>query len=287
MDNQRLEEIARRLVESLRDLDADESGELDRRASVPLVMAAIQGALSSHAEELRLARGAIAAQDERERTAAAACGVPYEPHGCDWPHAVAERVQALKDELRQLREERDAAVKEAKRLHGLYRTSDPLTNLYGRVRDRVLSGACSPEDAHLFKGVLEAFSRWGDDEAPLTGAPHITDEQADKCPTWYDCCHCSVETLTHNIKRAESAEAELLRLRSLPDPVEAFYAHNMELERRVQRLESSVRELRLALRMPGYDAPTKPPEPQLRIIKESDIPTRDGYVSWWRRLFGG
>ncbi len=29
------------------------------------------------------------------------------------------------------------------------------------------------------------------------------------CPTWYDGCHCTVETLTHNIDRSEKAEAEL------------------------------------------------------------------------------
>jgi hypothetical protein len=32
------------------------------------------------------------------------------------------------------------------------------------------------------------------------------------------------------------------------------------------------------------EPPPKPPEPQLRIIKESHIPPRtDGYVSWWRK----
>lgn len=29
-----------------------------------------------------------------------------------------------------------------------------------------------------------------------------------KCPTYYDGCHCTVETLEHNIKRADEAEAE-------------------------------------------------------------------------------
>lgn len=63
-------------------------------------------------------------------------------------------------------------------------------------------------------------------------------------------------------------------------------AKTLELEKRLQRIESSVREIRLALRMPGYDAPPKPPEPQLRIIKEGHIPPRtDGQVSWWTRLF--
>lgn len=34
-----------------------------------------------------------------------------------------------------------------------------------------------------------------------------------ECPTWYDGCNCNVETLTHNIDRAQKAEAEIGRLR--------------------------------------------------------------------------
>ena len=30
-----------------------------------------------------------------------------------------------------------------------------------------------------------------------------------ECPTWYDHCRCTVETLEHNIDRAEKAESEL------------------------------------------------------------------------------
>lgn len=41
-------------------------------------------------------RGAIRAQDERERMAGEACGVSREMHGCDWPDAVAEVVIALR-----------------------------------------------------------------------------------------------------------------------------------------------------------------------------------------------
>jgi hypothetical protein len=44
-------------------------------------------------------RGAMQAQDERELRAAAACGVPYEQHGCDWPDAVADAVLALRSAL--------------------------------------------------------------------------------------------------------------------------------------------------------------------------------------------
>jgi hypothetical protein len=39
------------------------------------------------------------------------------------------------------------------------------------------------------------------------------DHTADNCPTYYDGCHCTVETLVHNIKRAEEAERELELMR--------------------------------------------------------------------------
>ena len=35
----------------------------------------------------------------------------------------------------------------------------------------------------------------------------------DSCPTWHDGCHCTVETLRHNIRRAEAAEAREAKLR--------------------------------------------------------------------------
>ncbi|SRR5579871_858965 len=43
---------------------------------------------------LREARGAMAAQDERERKAGEACGVKYEQHGCDWPEWVADALMS-------------------------------------------------------------------------------------------------------------------------------------------------------------------------------------------------
>ena len=33
------------------------------------------------------------------------------------------------------------------------------------------------------------------------------------CPTWYDNCHCNVETLEHNIKRVDELNAELEALK--------------------------------------------------------------------------
>jgi hypothetical protein len=46
-------------------------------------------------EELRLVRGAMAAQDGREREAGERCGVEYHVYGCDWPDAAAEQILAL------------------------------------------------------------------------------------------------------------------------------------------------------------------------------------------------
>ncbi len=37
-------------------------------------------------------------------------------------------------------------------------------------------------------------------------------DRPDDCPTYHDGCHCNVETLTHNISRAEAAEAKMKQL---------------------------------------------------------------------------
>ena len=50
-------------------------------------------------------RGAMAAQDERERAAGERCGVPYESSGCDWPDAVAEAVLARDRKIAELERE--------------------------------------------------------------------------------------------------------------------------------------------------------------------------------------
>lgn len=50
--------------------------------------------------ELKLQKGANAAQDERERRAAEQLGMV---HNCDWPDAVADRVRGLEAELKQWR----------------------------------------------------------------------------------------------------------------------------------------------------------------------------------------
>jgi len=75
-------------------------------------------ALASSQEALRAAerardeaRGAIAAQGEREQQAGERCGVPTLIHGCDWPDAVAEKVIAQRSALQAKEQE----IAEAKR----------------------------------------------------------------------------------------------------------------------------------------------------------------------------
>lgn len=53
----------------------------------------------SQAQEITTLRGAMAAQDERERLAGERCGVSALIHGCDWPDAMAEKVLAQAQEI--------------------------------------------------------------------------------------------------------------------------------------------------------------------------------------------
>jgi hypothetical protein len=76
------------------------------------------------------------------------------------------------------------------------------------------------------------------------------------------------------------------------------------LEKRLQQIEADMEVVRERLWMGKYHPiwqgwpsppppppmtddfgrPPRPPEPQLRIIKEGSIPPRtDGHVSWWRK----
>ena len=57
------------------------------------------------------------------------------------------------------------------------------------------------------------------DSAYLVGAPHLggpcgEPTVEDNCPLWYDYCLCTVEALAHNIRRAETAEAEVAALKA-------------------------------------------------------------------------
>lgn len=58
-------------------------------------LAAAQSALAAEQQAHAETRGAMSAQDEREKQAAEKCGVPYELSGCDWPDAVADAVIEL------------------------------------------------------------------------------------------------------------------------------------------------------------------------------------------------
>jgi len=49
--------------------------------------------------ELAQVKGAMAAQDEREKLAGEKCNILWQEHGCDWPDAVAERVIHLRSLL--------------------------------------------------------------------------------------------------------------------------------------------------------------------------------------------
>lgn len=59
-------------------------------------------------KELALARGAMLAQDNREKAAGEKCGVLYGLAGCDWPDEVAEEVLGLRaNQLEYAEQQRD------------------------------------------------------------------------------------------------------------------------------------------------------------------------------------
>lgn len=59
-------------------------------------------------------RGAMEAQDEREREAGELCGVPYHEYTCEWPDAVAEEVLVQRARAERAERERDEARAAAK-----------------------------------------------------------------------------------------------------------------------------------------------------------------------------
>ena len=77
----------------------DESDEEEPRVAKALDL------LRQRTEDLRLARGAIAAQDERERQAGERCGVSRDVAGCDWPEVMADQVQQRTEEVARLTRE--------------------------------------------------------------------------------------------------------------------------------------------------------------------------------------
>lgn len=70
--------------------------------------------------EIELLKGAIAAQDERERQAGERCNVPYELWGCDWPDAVAEVVLHLRTEVEHYKSLFDVRMKRDLTIETLY-----------------------------------------------------------------------------------------------------------------------------------------------------------------------
>ena len=54
-------------------------------------------------DAIELLRGAMLAQDGRERAAGVACGIPYYEHGCDWPEAAADTIVCLRAMIERLR----------------------------------------------------------------------------------------------------------------------------------------------------------------------------------------
>lgn len=88
-----------------------------------------------------------------------------------------------------------------------------------------------------------------ENDRPL--GPEGPHETPDNCLTWYDGCNCTLETLAHNIARAEKAEADLAQAAEKcallqHDLLSARINTEKEAERYVraiERLKALVREL--------------------------------------------
>ena len=51
-------------------------------------------------EIVKLLRGALVAQENREKEAGKLCGIPWEEWGCAWPMMMAETVNDLREKLK-------------------------------------------------------------------------------------------------------------------------------------------------------------------------------------------
>jgi hypothetical protein len=116
-------------------------------------------------------KGAMNAQDERERHAGQTCGVPAEIHGCDWPDAVAETVFSLQAA-------RDALAKHCASLEADREYNAGLVREVTAERDRLKKYAIHFEDCERMT------SPWGDEANPACTcglsallAPSLTPEQ--------------------------------------------------------------------------------------------------------------
>ena len=95
-------------------------------------------------------RGAMRAQDEREREAGARCGVGAELHGCDWPDAVADQVLMLKANNELLEKRNDYCTKIESEVAILRKENEAMKK---RERDRWSSAASAFGDLD-YEGTL-------------------------------------------------------------------------------------------------------------------------------------
>lgn len=136
-------------------------------------------------------RGAMAAQDERERVAGDACGVPWTMHGCDWPDAVAEEVKVL-------RRERDAS-------RSILRAQDEDICAILRDRDALreqLATAMMERDAlraDLIKAVQHGMAAIMHAERVRAEAVPLDPADRHPCGAWYckggcdGCAECQMD----------------------------------------------------------------------------------------------
>ena len=114
------------------------------------------------------------------------------------------------------------------------------------------------------------------------GNPHGVDPK--NCPTFYDGCHCTVETLIHNIDRAEKAEAELHDLSwrnvskgELPERLENVYLkceddfNNLVDEIGFLYTGKNVTEWRIKRGSMRYEVPVKEPKFWMPIPDEQEV----------------
>lgn len=88
-----VEPPANRMADALREIAADPRGRaIPDHAAAAWALARI----AELEQEAAMLRGAMLAQDNREKAAGERCGVPYHEHGCDWPDAAADEIETLK-----------------------------------------------------------------------------------------------------------------------------------------------------------------------------------------------
>lgn len=99
------------------DICQDAGGEIadNRPSHPPRLESDAVDALPELIAEIKHLRGAMKAQDERERLAGSKCGVDVIYSGCDWPDAVSDEVVWQRAEIERLTKENQALRKEPKK----------------------------------------------------------------------------------------------------------------------------------------------------------------------------